>query len=96
MAGKGGARPGSGRKCHLADKTVETVLRLSAANIIRAFRSKEIDLQFKAELGKHFVVKKIPTIVESDGSFAPKTIVLIRNEKALEQEKNRVENQINA
>ena len=82
--GQGGARIGSGRKAHIEDKTIETVLRLSAYNIIRAFRSPEIPLQFKAELGKHFILKKIPTVIESDGSFAPKTIILQRNQDVLE------------
>lgn len=75
----GGFRVNAGRKAHVESKTIETILRLSAYNIIRAFRSPEIDQKFKAELGKHFILKKIPTVIESDGSFAPKTIVLLRN-----------------
>lgn len=81
---RGGARVGSGRKAHVEDKTIEMILRLSAYNIIRAFRDKAIPQTFKAELGKHFILKKIPTVIESDGSFAPKTIVLLRNEKSIE------------
>lgn len=80
----GGARVGAGRKAHIEDKTIETILRLSAYNIIRAFRSPEIDQKFKAELGKHFILKKIPTVIESDGSFAPKTIILQRPGETLE------------
>ena len=76
-----GIKGRSGRKAHLEEKTIIQVLRLSAANIIRAFRSKDIPLQFKAELGKHFVLKKIPTVIESDGSLAPKTIILMRDQK---------------
>lgn len=81
---KGGARVGAGRKAHLEDKTIETILRLSAYNIIKAFRDASIPQQFKAELGKHFVLKKIPTVIESDGSFAPKTIILQRTNEVLE------------
>lgn len=81
----GGARVGAGRKAHLEDKTIQTILRLSAYNIIRYFRSPDFTVKEKAELGKHFVLKKIPTVVESDGSFAPKTIVLMRNDKAIEE-----------
>lgn len=82
----GGVRVGAGRKAHLEDKTIQTVLRLSAYNIIKALRSPEIPLQFKAELGKHFVLKKIPTVIESDGSFAPKMVMLVRNDKAVGEE----------
>ena len=82
----GGARVGAGRKAHLEDKTVQTVLRLSAYNIIKAFRSDKISLEFKAELGKHFVLKKIPTVLQSDGSFAPKMVMLVRNDRAVAEE----------
>lgn len=82
----GGKRVGAGRKCHLEDKTIQTILRLSAYNIIKAFRSPEIDQEFKAELGKHFVLKKIPTVIESDGSFAPKMVMLVRNDRAVAEE----------
>lgn len=90
----GGPRANAGRKCHLEDKTIQDILRLSAANIIRAFRSKEIPLQFKAELGKHFVLKKIPTVINSDGTFAPKTIILMRPDEQPIAIENRVENLI--
>lgn len=94
--GSGGARIGAGRKAHLEDKTIETVLRLSASSIIKAFRDPLVDIKFKAELGKHFVLKKIPTVIESDGSFAPKTIVLLRNEKSILESAPRLENNVSS
>ena len=66
MAGKGGRRPGSGRKAHLEDKTVEEICRLASKTIKEALESKTLDLEFRAELAAKIFVKRMPQRIEGD------------------------------
>lgn len=65
-----GVKGRSGRKPGLDDKTIQQVCRMSVANVIRAFRSKTVSMEFKAELGKHFILRSMPQRVEGgEGHF---------------------------
>ena len=83
-----GLKGHSGRKPHLEDKTKYEILRLSAATIFHAFRAPNSIFSFerKVDLARDFVLKTIPTKIESDGSFAPIMIQLLRNEQAMLEE----------
>lgn len=77
-----GVKGRSGRRPYLQEKTIEQICRMSALAIYHALRSpdSEISKEKKAELGKHFVLRVMPQKIESDGSLAPKTVVIIRAE----------------
>ena len=60
----GGKRIGAGRKPHLEDKTAEMIVRMSAATILHALRSKELDIEKRSEIARHFVLKAMPTVVD--------------------------------
>ena len=85
LGDRGGKRLDSGRPAKFENKTIEQILRLAAVNVLRFLRSEDFTLKDKAELGSKFIIKRMPVALESDGSFAPKTIVLLRNEKAIEE-----------
>jgi len=62
---------------------------MSASTIFHALRETNpeiMSLEKKAELAKHFVLRVMPQRIESDGSFAPKTIVLLRHEENVKAE----------
>lgn len=82
LGDRGGKRLDSGRPAKFENKTIEQILRLAAVNVLRFLRS-DASLQDRAELGAKFIIKRMPVALESDGSFAPKTIILLRNEKSL-------------
>ena len=79
---RGGARIGAGRKPHLEDKTIEQICRMSASSILHAFRSPDVPLQFKAQLGKEFIIKKMPSNLAIKGELK-NSVVFIANEQAL-------------
>lgn len=54
----------AGRKAHLEDKTKEEIMRMSAATVLRALRSKELSFEFRASLARDFVIKSMPTKIE--------------------------------
>ena len=87
----GGKREGAGRPPLLENKLAREIVSLSAHNIVKAL-SEESTLKpiEKAELSKHYILKSMPYFIESDGSFAPKTVVIMRNDKSLSE--NRIEN----
>lgn len=86
------AKGKAGRKPYLEDKTIQELCRLSASTVFHALRCTDptiFSFEKKAELAKHFVLRAMPQKIESDGSFAPKTIVLCRNDKALKEIESR-------
>ena len=89
-----GTKGHSGRKAYLEQKTVREICRLSAATLFHALRCddpKIMPLDKKAELAKHFVLRVMPQKIESDGSLAPKTVIIIRAEDAKDLNANRLE-----
>lgn len=81
-----GVKGRSGRRPYLQNKTLEQICRMSASSVLHALRCRDENIfpyEKRVELAKHFVLKAMPNVIESDGSLAPKTIVLIRNDKAL-------------
>ena len=81
---RGGARLGAGRKPHLEDKTIEQICRMSASSILHAFRDPSIKLEFKAQLGRDFIIRKMPSNVALKGELK-NSVVFIANEAALKE-----------
>ena len=80
----GGQRVGSGRKPHLQDKTKEQIMRYSASTILKALRDKSLDLKFRADLAKDFVIKTIPNKIEVDGQLRS-AVIFVTDERAIKE-----------
>ena len=81
MFNHGGARVGAGRKAHLQDKTAETIIRLSASTIIHALRDKNLAIELRADIAKHFVLKAIPQASDEESNLRG-LIYIVNGERA--------------
>lgn len=79
----GGKRLGAGRKVSLENQTLEQIKRYSASTILKILRDKTSDLELRADISTKVILKAMPSQVTSDGSFAPKTVIIMRNERSL-------------
>lgn len=87
----GGKRLGAGRPLKLENQTIEKVKRLSAATLLKILRDKNSDLDLRADISTKVFVKSMPQHISSDGSLAPKTVVILRNEKSVQLNESRAE-----
>lgn len=82
----------AGRKGFYDEAMVKKIVNCSNSIVLETLEGKgvyaDIPVEVRVEIACRFSLKAVPQKLESDGSFAPKTIVLVRNDKALEESRN--------